>query len=639
MADKRISELTAATAVGSSDFTVLVQGNVTKKVPVSTLLDGGLMNYTNIGENTTPISSDFIVTIKAGQPKKLLLSNLLTVTNQSFYNLIQEVQTASVDDKFVFDTNSGLKKLRIRSFLVGENIDNTGLGVASYDPTDFVTVVSNGLNKKLVISDLVANTPINHQLAQTTNTFVGADNVLFVNSNGIAKVSIQNLLEQAPVNQSLYNTATSFSGSNKLLVIDDTVNPATIKKVTVSNILAEAPINTAGLAVLDAVDTTDKLVVETSLGVKKLTISDLVAKVPSLNNGTFTAALNDLGEFSLPGKLTITGDIYGDQSPFVVRSIGVTKLLSEDVDGNSTYFTTSADSTTPDYSAYITVDTSFKNGGSLKSWKFGEDGSLVLPVNGTIKDSDGNSVLGGGGAGGASYQALLTQVNGDWHQGAPNSFDMDFMTNNDVVVVNYNGAVSDIEIILPSAPVHGKIHTIKYTGLGNETKVCNINAVQNIDNVAQTITISKDNGHATFIWDNDWNTWWIIDSDLSTSAGGNTASVINYGDGDNGAGNITINLTKTHHILCNMLNNPGDNRRFYLPDGTEGQTLYFSCVTGFNANDNVFWIDNYVANDGNGITGGSGVVKFFVDAGSSFQTVVIATFLGGAWRFNGPVSL
>lgn len=358
MADKRISELTAATAVGSSDFTVLVQGNVTKKVPVSTLLDGGLMNYTNIGENTTPISSDFIVTIKAGQPKKLLLSNLLTVTNQSFYNLIQEVQTASVDDKFVFDTDSGLKKLRIRSFLIGENIDNTGLGVASYDPTDFVTVVSNGLNKKLVISDLVANTPINHQLAQTTNTFVGADTVLFVNNSGVAKVSIQNLLEQAPVNQSLYNTATSFSGSNKLLVIDDTVSPASIKKVTVSNILAEAPINTAGLSVLDAVDTTDKLVVETSLGVKKLTISDLIVAsqpnyagytVPTTFAGTDTVvviqedgpkqvAIDDIiatvptpAINDLVSAVTAVTDSVGTDEVLIVQSATVKKIGVKDL--------------------------------------------------------------------------------------------------------------------------------------------------------------------------------------------------------------------------------------------------------------------------------------------------------------------
>lgn len=278
MADKRISELAAATVVASSDVTVLVQGNVTKKVTVGNLLDGSLMNYSNIGANTTPISSDFFVTIKAGQAKKLLLSDLLSLTNSSFYNTIQEVTTGSVDDKFVFDTNGALKKLTIRSFLVGENIDNTGLGVATYDPTDFVTIVSNGLNKKLVISDLVANTPINHQLAQVTNTFVGADTVLFVNNSGVAKVSIQNLLAQAPINSGLYTTSSTVGNSEKLFVVDDSTQTPTVKKVTVSNILANAPINTAGLAVLNAGDIvdTDKLITETATGVKKMLLNDLI---------------------------------------------------------------------------------------------------------------------------------------------------------------------------------------------------------------------------------------------------------------------------------------------------------------------------------------------------------------------------
>lgn len=64
MSDKKISELAAATSVGSSDLTVLVQNGTTKSVSVSTLLNNvpssiGVLSEETVTSNST-LSSAFV---------------------------------------------------------------------------------------------------------------------------------------------------------------------------------------------------------------------------------------------------------------------------------------------------------------------------------------------------------------------------------------------------------------------------------------------------------------------------------------------------------------------------------------------------------------------------------------------------
>ena len=127
--------------------------------------------------------------------------------------------------------------------------------------------------------------------------------------------------------------------------------------------------------------------------------------------------------------------------------------------------------------------------------------------------NDGTS--GGSGSGASSYQVTINQLNGDWHSGAPNTFAMDDYGVKDLYVISQNGAAKDITLTLPATPAHGKMHTIKFTGKGSSPYSLIVAASQMIDNVADaTVTIEKDGGYATFVWDNDWNTWWITGKDL-----------------------------------------------------------------------------------------------------------------------------
>jgi hypothetical protein len=110
------------------------------------------------------------------------------------------------------------------------------------------------------------------------------------------------------------------------------------------------------------------------------------ATTDRLVNGVHTAILDSTGTLTVD-NLVVNAETNVSTQTFVVTSIG-NLLLSEDgqvleLPPGQTPITTQ------DYNAVII-------GANTGSWYFKSQGVLQLPPNGDIKDSAGNSVLGGG---------------------------------------------------------------------------------------------------------------------------------------------------------------------------------------------------------------------------------------------------
>lgn len=260
------------------------------------------------------------------------------------------------------------------------------------------------------------------------------------------------------------------------------------------------------------------------------------------------------------------------------------------------------------------VDVNFAMIGT--KFKFKDNGDLQLNGGGLV-DQDGNSLLNQGGG----YQATFYDINGDWHQGSPNTFSLDDYVY-DIVNFNQNGAHTSLTVTLPSNPNHGKMQTIKYSGMANPSVVCNIVANQNIENNGQqTITISKNNGYVTFIWDADWSTWWIISKDLADS------KVTNNDFSDT---TIELDLTAT---INKIVPKASGGVHYHLADGYEGQIMYIACATGGETSSEytVIQIDNVRSTNSNGIINqGQGWwwLPFRMLTSSSLMLI----FVDGAWN-------
>lgn len=231
----------------------------------------------------------------------------------------------------------------------------------------------------------------------------------------------------------------------------------------------------------------------------------------------------------------------------------------------------------------------------------------------------------GGGSGGVSYQATLTDINGDWHQGSPNTFSLDDWSY-DIINVSQNGAVSNITLTLPSNPAHGKMQTIKYSGVADTSKVCNIIANQNIENLPeQTITISKNNGYVTFVWDNDWATWWIISKDLADAG----ASKIT----NNGYVDTLVELDLTATINKVVPTNSG-SPTYHLADGTEGQIMYIVAAANGETQSEYtsIQIDNVRSSNANGVINQGQGWWWLPFRGSNAPTSLMLIFADGAWN-------
>lgn len=264
--------------------------------------------------------------------------------------------------------------------------------------------------------------------------------------------------------------------------------------------------------------------------------------------------------------------------------------------------------------------------GTSQIW-FDENGNINIPPNATIQDYYGNDKLAGVGGGGNSggYQATVYDLNGDWHPNVPNTYSMDDYVY-DVLNVSQNGASSDITITLPSNPVHGKMHTIKYSGVSNLSRVCNVTANQNIDAVQQTITIAKDGGYVTFIWDNDWSTWWIISKDLIDSAGSSPKVTNNEFIGDM----VELDLTAT---INKVVPTNSGSPAYHLSDGTEGQIMYI--VAGANGETQSEYtsiqIDNVRSSNANGVIN-QGQGWWWLPFRGAASTSLMLIFTDGAWN-------
>lgn len=194
MADRKISELAAASTVGSSDLTVLVQSNVTKKVPLSILLDGNLVNQNSLPV-ATPNSEDYLITIQGGINKKVTVSEIQTyITNQ-----ITDSTAFSSGNSIVWIEGTALKKYPVSSILIGENVNNTGLLQSTVqNSSKFLVISTDGSNQTLAVNDLLTNVPINHSgLAQNTSPN-STDDFLIVAGGITKKISFDNIFSNLP---------------------------------------------------------------------------------------------------------------------------------------------------------------------------------------------------------------------------------------------------------------------------------------------------------------------------------------------------------------------------------------------------------------------------------------------------------
>ena len=174
--------------------------------------------------------------------------------------------------------------------------------------------------------------------------------------------------------------------------------------------------------------------------------------------------------------------------------------------GDATHLVLTSGATSPGSAIDIKeteIDMNFTGG---NGFKFSPQG-LVFP-----DQSVQTTANAGGGSGG--YSVGLTQYNGDWHPNAPNIFDLNDWVPYDVTVFAQNGAGSDISVILPDNFTHGKMITIKCADWTNLDYNLVISSNHNIDNVSQTVSTQKNGGFVTFVWDDQWTTWWIIGKDI-----------------------------------------------------------------------------------------------------------------------------
>lgn len=176
--------------------------------------------------------------------------------------------------------------------------------------------------------------------------------------------------------------------------------------------------------------------------------------------------------------------------------------------------------------------TSLLGSGNIDAQPVLESGTNIKTINGASILGEGNITISSGGGAGASYQVTVNEINGDWHQGAPNMFALEDWGLSDVTVFSQNGANSDITATLPVTRVHGKMFTVKFADRNNAQYNLVINSDANIDNISQTITIQKNGGHATFVWDENWATWWVLTKDLVDAGSAGAVNSVNGQTGD-----------------------------------------------------------------------------------------------------------
>ena len=115
---------------------------------------------------------------------------------------------------------------------------------------------------------------------------------------------------------------------------------------------------------------------------------------------------------------------------------------------------------------------------------------------------------------------------------------------------------------------------------------------------------------------------------------------INYPDLDLGkscnSANYKINSTEldisadVHHLQAGRL----QNKNYYLPDGKEGQLVYFTADASDNCDNICIWVYNYreflstttKIND-----------CWYPFKGKSERMIAVAIFIKGAWNFDSPI--
>lgn len=232
MADRKISELAAATTVGSTDLTVLVQSGVTKKVPLSVLLDGNFVNQNSL-PTATPTINDSLIAVQGNVNK---LFSLTTIHSLLTEQISDSVNFSSLN-KLVWVEGTTLKKYPMSSVLVGENIDNSALSQATIQESPKLLVLSGSTNKTLLLSDLVNSVPINHTDLVSHQSFNGTDKVLADVNGTIGKLTIQQILDVAPINHSTLAENTQVSTADTVLLVADNL----VKKVSIDNFIGNLP--------------------------------------------------------------------------------------------------------------------------------------------------------------------------------------------------------------------------------------------------------------------------------------------------------------------------------------------------------------------------------------------------------------